>query len=219
MQKVGDNAMKKIISIILTFIFLFTFASAQELYTEYANTLNDIGLFKGTENGYELDKTFTRSEGATMIVRLLGKEDEALSAINPSTVFEDVKQHWSLPYVSYCYNNGITKGTSKTEFSPEVQMTGEEYVTLILRSLGYSNVNPENADIAAAEFSLASSVTLKELFSGDFTRNKMVYVSYMALNVMDAEGTRLIDKLADSGVVKQRAASNVKFPELELDFK
>ena len=43
-------------------------------YTNCADSLHEMGLFQGTQNGYDLDRTPTRAEAAVMLVRLLGKE-------------------------------------------------------------------------------------------------------------------------------------------------
>lgn len=37
-----------------------------------AQMLCDLGLFRGTENGFELEKPMTRAEAAAMLTRLLG---------------------------------------------------------------------------------------------------------------------------------------------------
>ena len=49
-------------------------------YTNCADSLHEMGLFQGTQNGYDLDRTPTRAEAAVMLVRLLGKEAEAQGA-------------------------------------------------------------------------------------------------------------------------------------------
>lgn len=41
--------------------------------------LYNIGLFRGTEKGFELDKPMTRAEAAAMLTRLLGAEKTAFS--------------------------------------------------------------------------------------------------------------------------------------------
>ena len=174
-------------------------------YTKEADALNAVGLFKGTENGYELDKTFTRAEGAAMIVRLLGKEKEALAS-SGSVKFTDVGDHWSKPYVAYCAGRGITNGTSESEFSPDDKMSGAEYMTLVLRSIGYPNIEPDTVSLAAPELYLGSSKEIRELLSGDFTRDKMVHVSYKALNVKNPDGEMLINTLIDGGAVNRSAA-------------
>lgn len=51
----------------------------------------------------------TRSEAVTMLVRLLGRENEALSG-KWETPFTDVPA-WAEPYVGLAYENGLTTGT------------------------------------------------------------------------------------------------------------
>ncbi len=174
-------------------------------YTKEADALSVMGLFKGTEKGYELDKTFTRAEGAAMIVRLLGKEKEALSGAG-SVKFADVTDHWSKPYVAYCAGHGITNGTSENKFSPDDKMSGAEYMTLALRSIGYPNIEPDSVELAAPELYLGSSKEIRELLSGEFTRDKMVHVSYKALSVKAPNGKMLINNLIESGAVSRAAA-------------
>ncbi len=206
-MKWGFN-MKKLIALILSVSMLLGGASvfAAE-YTKEADALNAMGLFKGTEKGYELDKTFTRAEGAAMIVRLLGKEKEALAS-SGSVKFTDVADHWSKPYVAYCAGHGITNGTSENKFSPDDKMSGAEYMTLVLRSIGYQNIEPGSVELAAPELYLGSSKEIRELLSGEFTRDKMVHVSYRALSVKDPKGKMLVSSLIESGAVSGTAAQS-----------
>lgn len=46
-----------------------------------ADTLHSLGLFQGTNNGYELDQQVTRAQAAVIMVRLLGAENEAREII------------------------------------------------------------------------------------------------------------------------------------------
>ena len=48
-------------------------ASASD-YDAVAEDLSEIGMFRGTANGFELDRAPTRSEAAIMLVRLYGAE-------------------------------------------------------------------------------------------------------------------------------------------------
>lgn len=58
---------------------------------------------------FELGRAMTRSEAVTMLVRLLGRENEALSG-KWETPFTDVPA-WAEPYVGLAYENGLTTGT------------------------------------------------------------------------------------------------------------
>ena len=121
----------KIIAIILAMLMLPVCASA----STYADKLYELGLFKGTENGYELERPLTREQSAVMLVRLNGAEENVLIK----------NSRWSFPYVMYCYEKEITKGTGNNTFTPESDVTAEEYITLVLRMLGYTESAPETA--------------------------------------------------------------------------
>ena len=102
-----------------------------------ADQLKDLGLFQGTEQGYELDRAPTRAEAATMLVRLLGKEDEA-KALDYAAPFTDLAG-WEKPYVQYLYENGLTTGVTETTFKPDQGCSAQMYTTFLLRALGYSD--------------------------------------------------------------------------------
>ena len=92
-------------------------------YTNCADSLHEIGLFQGTQNGYDLDRTPTRAEAAVMLVRLLGKEAEA-KALTYTAPFTDLKG-WEKPYVQYLYSNGLANGTNRTTFNPTGKCTAQ----------------------------------------------------------------------------------------------
>ena len=140
--------MKKALSLFLTIMLVFSlipttaFAASTEA-THAADVLNALGLFDGTgidENGnpiYALDKVPTRLEAVTMLVRLLGKSEEAVNG-NWDTPFTDVA-NWAKPYVGYAYANGLASGTSKTTFGGNDKVTAAQYITFVLRALGYES--------------------------------------------------------------------------------
>lgn len=140
--------MKKILSLFLSVALMFSFipttafaANDEAVYA--ADILNALGLFDGTgtdENGnpiYALDQASTRQEAVTMLVRLLGKGDEAVSR-NWNLPFTDVAA-WAKPYVGYAYANGLVSGTSKTTFGGNDKVTAAQYITFVLRALGYES--------------------------------------------------------------------------------
>ena len=50
-------------------------ASALAAYfTSCAEHLSDLGLFRGTEHGYELDRAPTRSEAAALVLRMADED-------------------------------------------------------------------------------------------------------------------------------------------------
>ena len=79
--------MKKIISFILAVVLMLSFVptafAASDEALDAADKLNALGLFSGTGTDadgkpiYELDRAPTRQEAIVMLIRLLGKIDEA----------------------------------------------------------------------------------------------------------------------------------------------
>ena len=140
--------MKKLLSLLLAALLccallLGALAAEPEAAQSAADRLYGLGLFRGTgvaADGspiYELERVPNRNEAVTMLVRLLGAEDEALSG-DWETPFTDLAD-WAAPYVGYAYENGLTTGVSSTAFGGDAPVTGAQYVTLVLRALGYSD--------------------------------------------------------------------------------
>ncbi len=108
-----------------------------------AQLLYDLGLFRGTGTRpdgspeFDLDRAPTRAEAVTMLVRLLGAEDKALSSVQ-AMPFTDVPD-WARPYVSYAYRLGLTKGLSDTQFGTYTSVTAAQYLTFVLRAMGYAD--------------------------------------------------------------------------------
>ncbi len=197
----------KIIAIILIAVLFTASICLASGGTEYADTLYELGLFKGTELGYELESPLTREQAVTTLVRLLG-EEENLSAYAYDEVFADVaSERWSFPYVMYCYENKITKGTGEDSFSPERTIPAEEYIALVMRLLGYTEVNPENALKESITANLINSQVAREYAENEvFTRGDMVYVMYRSLMTKNADGELLADVLAQKGAISKADA-------------
>lgn len=117
--------MKKRITFILIFSLICSMisvpaAAAEDRNEAAADMLYSLGLFRGTgtdEFGapiYALEQTATRHEAVAMLVRLLGKGEEAQKG-DWNTPFTDVA-NWAKPYVGYAYANGLASGTSETTF-------------------------------------------------------------------------------------------------------
>ena len=108
-----------------------------------ADYLHSLGMFNGTGQladgspDYELGIAPTRAQAVTMLVRLLGKENEANSG-NWRMPFTDVPP-WAQGCVGYAYAKGLTNGTSATTFGSNDPVTASQYLTFVLRALGYSS--------------------------------------------------------------------------------
>ena len=169
---------------------------------ECADTLYELKLFRGTDKGYELEKSLTREESATILVRLLGEE---VSKDDFDVYFKDVdKNRWSFPYVMYCYQNNITKGTGNYTFSPDSEIDAEQFIALLMRLLGYTGVNPETALDKSVEYRLLPSSMVKKLQNSDiFTRSEMVQIVYSSLKTKMPDEIIFSDYLFNKGVLTQ----------------
>lgn len=211
---------KKIISMLLAICLIVVLlpagiatAAYTEKYSNYADALYELGLFKGTgtnSNGsptYELGREANRAEALVMLIRMLGEEDEALSYEGTHPFTDVSSSHWAFQYVAYGYAKGYTNGISATEFGSNVTTVANMYLTMMLRALGY--------DDGAGDFSYNTSylkaAEVGMIRSGEYTRSAFyrddcVYVSFNALraDLKGGESTlawTLIDKNAiDSDV-------------------
>ena len=99
---------RKLISLLLAASILIAAAPAASAYTQEqkdaADELYTLGLFYGTDKGFELDRSLTRQEAAAMVVRLVGKETTALNGTY-RTDFTDVAL-WAEGYVGYAQTAG-----------------------------------------------------------------------------------------------------------------
>lgn len=176
-------------------------------YTNCADSLHEMGLFQGTQNGYDLDRTPTRAEAAVMLVRLLGKEAEA-KTLTYTAPFTDLKG-WEKPYVQYLYSNGLANGTNRTTFNPTGKCTAQMYAVFLLRALGYSDT---------ADFSYANAIeTAREQGIYDtgiinvqnFLRDDAAAASYTVLSVSpkNSEGTLLDQLVSENAITEANAKS------------
>ncbi len=158
-------------------------------FEEKADALNEMGLFKGTDKGYELEKILTREEAAVLLVRLAGGEEELSDKIYEERFVDVPLDKWSFNYVMFCYENGITKGTGEKTFSPHDQITAEQFITLILRLMGYTDTNPDTAIKKAVDIGIIDEFDAKRYESSSiFTRGDAVYIMYNCLGAKATGG-------------------------------
>lgn len=190
---------------VLTACLAWTAAQAAE-YTVCADNLSALGLFQGTGQGYALDETATRAQAATMLVRLLGKESEAL-ALPYTAPFTDVPT-WAQPYVQYLYQNGLTTGATDTLYLPQATCTAQMYAAFALRALGYSEAQGDYTYQKVVEFAYTKGLYEAAVIEEEnFLRDDMAAVSYTAL-ALSPKGTQntLLDRLVQEGAVQSAQA-------------
>lgn len=184
---------------------------------EAAMKLKRLGLFQGVgtnpdgSTNFDLNRAPLRVEAMIMLVKLLGKYEEAVQG-TWTHPFTDVPA-WADAVVGYAYENKLTSGISATKFGSTNIATAQMYLTFVLRALGYSSEaggdftwdKPE--ELAGQAGILSHNVQLK-----NFMRADVAIVSEAALNArLKGSHENLIGKLLQEGAV----ASNEKSEALD----
>ncbi|MCL1809693.1 MAG: hypothetical protein FWG42_08055 [Clostridiales bacterium] len=167
------------IAMILSGSVAFADADAGSSAYVRAEQLNLLGLLKGVGRGdYDMLREPTRAESVVMVLRLLGKEKEALQQ-PASHPFSDVPE-WATRHIAYAYGNGLVKGVSARQFDAGSPVNSEQYITFLLRALRYS----DGDDFAYGDSKiLASKIGLLKgwIDKGAFLRSDMILLSYNAM--------------------------------------
>ena len=207
---------KRLLCMILTLVMIFSLvpsvAAASDEATEAAEALYELGLFKGTGTNsdgtpiFDLDKTPTRNQAIIMLVRLLGKEEEA-KAGTWDIPFTDVSDSMK-PYIGYAYTNGLTNGYTATTYNGGAPAKANQYITFVLRALGYES--GKDFEVSTAwELSDKLGITAGQYNSanaGRFVRNDVAYISWSALSATVCGTEQLLaEKLQAEGAISQDA--------------
>ena len=196
----GENGMMVISHAALTDLdpaltAYFTDAAEAAAYLGGMKLLRGVGTLPDGSTDYDLDRAPTRAEAVTLFVRLLGREEEALAG-TWETPFTDVPD-WAAPYVGYAYANKLTYGIDATNFGSDRKVTAAQYLTFVLRALGYSaetDFDWERAWLLTDELGLTRG---EYSGGGALTRGQAAMISANALaGKLKGSKTSLLDLLS-----------------------
>lgn len=206
--------MKRFLSFILALTLAASlvpsaFAASDEA-VQAANALHALGLFNGTgtdANGnpiYDLDRAPTREEAITMLIRLMGKEADAKRQDWLwNTPFTDVS-NWAKPYIGYAYAYSLTSGTSETTFGGKQKVNATQYLTFVLRALGYEDGTDFQWDKAwklSDEIGLTSGQYTSDT---SITRGDIAIISLKALSISNKYNWTLLEQLLNEEIISQK---------------
>lgn len=179
-----------------------------------ANTLFKLGIIAGSDGDLKLNKTLTRAEAATLIVKLTGAEAsiKANPALYNKPVFKDVKAgEWYTSYIAYCYEKGIVAGVGNDLFTPNAALSEKAFLTMLLKAMDYTkdDFNWDNVFQKALQYGLVSD--------SQYATKTDDNTQYLRLNVFDAFYNALvtdvknseqspIEKLIAKGIIKEQDA-------------
>jgi|GEM_PF-1747674 len=157
-----------------------TMPSEQEIIT----TVGILGIMNGDYYGdLHLDSYVTRAEFTKMALCTSALKDSAnkSSQISP---FSDVKPtHWASGYIVTAVSNNYIRGYVDGTFRPDRQVTLEEAATVILRILGYSELDsgkyPDSQLAKYEELNLDNMIIAQR--GEPMTRRDCMYLMYNAL--------------------------------------
>ncbi len=199
--------MKRILSVFLCILMCLSLCFTAVAEDALALRLEELGLLKGVgtnddgTTNFDLDSTPNRIEALVMLVRMLGKDEEAEN-YGKTHPFSDVPP-WADGYVSYAYDNRLTNGVSETLFDGESFIRTEMYLTFTLRALRFSDLY--NRDFSwdnPWELAELCDILPQNIDKENFSREDMINITSAALfsYIKHSGATTLYESLIDSGV-------------------
>lgn len=150
---------KKLLTIALSLAAVaLSMSSATASYTDMNDSeasvlMSRLGIMSGYEDGaFRPEKTVTRAEAATAIVRAIGYGEEEVAGLKAEMLqggyiynagsnvfdFSDCDQnHWALPYLQLALENNIISGFTDETLRPNDPVTIEQLITMLVRAVGY----------------------------------------------------------------------------------
>lgn len=153
--------MRKILSLVLVLaMVLGSFSFAAVDYTTVGNDLKTLGVLKGDAQGnLNENNMLTREESMVVLIRLLGKEAEAMATTTAPSYTDVPAGHWAAPYIAYAELNSLTNGIGDGKFGLGQHATTQTIAMLMLRALGYGDTAWADAIATATTMGLLTDVT------------------------------------------------------------
>ena len=197
--------MKKIISLLLTLVMLFSlstvaFAADDGYFYDISKSKNeaaieylyDLSVIEGYGNHkFGPNDTLTRAQACAIIVRAMCADNEIFRDYDDT--FVDVSwNEWYRPYVDTAYRNSYMHGYGKGYFGPTDQVTYAQFATIITNVLGYDATKiggtwPANVYYIAEKIDLFDNTTKSALATDPITREDAVQMIYNALDAYMVE--------------------------------
>ena len=194
---------RRIISLLLALAMLACLApcalAADDAQLTAAQALYSLGLMKGAGKNadgtpnFALDRAATRAEAVTMLVRLLGVSDDEL-AKDRELPFSDVPD-WAAQTVGYAYDAGLTNGVGGGRFGSGSAVTAAQYLTFVLRAMGYASGMDFSWDAAWALTDRLGVTHGQYRADSAFLRGDAALVSACALKATCKNGKTLYENI------------------------
>ena len=194
--------MKRIVGLLavllLSLAVILPVAAAEPLYAE---ALYCLGLVEGYGTGgdapdFGLSDKLTRAQAVVQVIRFLGAENAVKGTEYPCP-FEDVPA-WAASYIGYAYANGITGGRSATRFDPDGQVDAPQFLTLMLRAIGYSDADGDF--VWSSPYTLSDRLGITAGAVAPFSRGDAFKICWLTLLASAKNGRKVSDALMEQKV-------------------
>lgn len=198
--------------VVVTMVSVFPLRSSAAVYEREAKMLQTLGVLRGGPDGsLYLDKPLTRLEAVVLAIRFSGKEDEALSLTEDEVyltmynVRDNYEIIWGREYAAYAIRNKIITGTSTDVMllSPNSIVSGRQFFTMVLRSLGDNRDQLyENVEEAASDHSILTDNDVSIICKNNsISRDLAALILFGTLRGLDNSGTMYVDFLCEIGAI------------------
>lgn len=157
---------------------------------ENANTLVNLGIMKGYEDGsLRLNNKIKRSEFITLVVKMMAY-DKDTNLANTKITFKDLaKNHWAYTNIGLALKYELIAGYPDNTIAPDKDVTYAEALAVVIRALGYEKSLegkwPNNVVNKGAELKLNKNLSIDP--NQALTRGEMSVIIYNALTVNFAD--------------------------------
>lgn len=165
-----------------------SYADTSELsiIEQNANTLVNLGIMKGYEDGsLRLNNKIKRSEFITLVVKMMAY-DKDTNLANTKIGFKDLSnKHWAYTNIGLALKYELIAGYPDNTIAPDKDVTYAEALAVVIRALGYEKTLqgkwPTNVVNKGAELQLNKNLSLDP--NHQLSRGEMSTIIYNALTV------------------------------------
>ncbi|MCH5188790.1 MAG: serpin family protein [Oscillospiraceae bacterium] len=170
------------------------------------SVLTELGII---EEDIDLSGELTRAEAVDLIDRLI-PHDVYLVDFDESP-YDDILGHWAEGLIKHYYNSGALAEIAEGSFEPDKAMTACEFISVLLRAMGYEYTRLETAYEEGVETGLLIGEYTKSIVNNDLslTRSDACRLAYAAFTALTAEWTPLYRLLIEQGYYGEELADMI----------
>lgn len=203
---------KKVTALALVITLFFSgVTTANAVAPSSADKLHELGLLlDATDKGLAMN--INRALGLTMVLKAIGYTQEDANKKADQSTFTDMKGYeWAAGFAAIGKEVGITTGADATgtKFAPSRTMTKKEFITFMLRVIGYEG--KDAWDMTGTLGKKAGLINSTNVEDNNFIKNEAAEIMFNALKAKMQKGKsqRLVDHLIDEKKVSRGKAMAV----------